>query len=183
MRRFLVGLVVVLAALLPLVASAADATVTVAKNDALGNFLADPKGMTLYMYTRDTPDTSNCYDQCAQAWPPLLIQSGDPVLPAGYGGKLATTTRKDGSRQVTYEGMPLYYYAKDTKPGDTVGQNVGNVWFVVKPVAGTVAPQTGHAQAGVTALSITAAGLALVAIVGSVVLRRRSLAWNPLKRD
>src|SRR5689334_1870776 len=96
MRRLLIGslgVLLVLAALLPLAAAAASATVQVSKNDALGSFLTDSKGMTLYIYTRDTADTSNCYDACAQVWPPLLDQSGAPVVPAGMGGTLATTTR------------------------------------------------------------------------------------------
>src|SRR3990172_12001693 len=82
----------------------------------LGTFLTDPKGMTLYMYTKDQPNVSNCYDQCAQNWPPLLVTTGSPVAAAGLAGMLGLTTRKDGSKQVTYNGVPLYYWVKDTKP-------------------------------------------------------------------
>jgi predicted lipoprotein with Yx(FWY)xxD motif/plastocyanin len=112
-------------------AATKPATVTLAKNDALGSFLADDKGMTLYLYTKDTPNTSNCYDKCATAWPPLLTQ-GAPVAGSGADASLlGTTPRTDGSSQVTYNGWPLYYFAKDQKPGDVTGQNVGSVWFVV----------------------------------------------------
>ena len=109
----------------PIVSTATDAK--------LGTFLTDAKGMTLYLYTKDAPNLSNCYDQCAQNWPPLIVTSGDPVAPADLVGTLGTTMRKDGSTQVTYNGMPLYYWVSDSKPGDTTGQGVGDVWFVVPP--------------------------------------------------
>lgn len=98
----------------------------------LGPILSDSAGRTLYVFTKDWPGISTCYDQCATAWPPLLTRS-EPVAPAGLDGLLGATERNDGSRQVTYNGMPLYYWAKDTKPGDTTGQKVGGVWFVVNP--------------------------------------------------
>jgi predicted lipoprotein with Yx(FWY)xxD motif/plastocyanin len=124
------------------------ATVMIAKNDKLGDILTDEKGMTLYLFTKDTPNTSNCYDQCAQNWPPLLT-SGAPVAGTGADAALlGTTTRKDGAVQVTYNGWPVYYWAKDQKPGDTTGQNVGGVWFVLNakgdkveaPAASSAAP-------------------------------------------
>jgi predicted lipoprotein with Yx(FWY)xxD motif len=106
-------------------------TVDLGQNSDLGSFLVDDKGMSLYLYTKDTPDTSNCYDKCATAWPPLLT-TGNPVAGTGVDtSKLGTTTRTDGTVQVTYNGWPLYYYAKDKAPGDVVGQKVGGVWFVV----------------------------------------------------
>ena len=61
-------------------AAAGPVVLEVAGNDQLGKFLADGKGMTLYMFTKDTKDTSNCYDKCAQAWPPLLEWSFRPDL-------------------------------------------------------------------------------------------------------
>jgi predicted lipoprotein with Yx(FWY)xxD motif len=107
------------------------ATVTLGQNDQLGSVLVDEQGMTLYLFTKDTPNTSNCYDQCATAWPPLLT-TGDPVAGEGIDASLlGTTTRTDGSVQVTYNGWPLYYYEKDQAPGDVTGQDVGDVWFVV----------------------------------------------------
>jgi len=77
----------------------------IAKNSALGAFLADDQGRTLYLYTKDIKGTSNCYDQCAQAWPPLL-QSGQLKLQDGVSTDLiSTTVRKDGSVQFTYNGL------------------------------------------------------------------------------
>jgi predicted lipoprotein with Yx(FWY)xxD motif len=119
----------------------AAANVSVAKNDAFGSFLVDDKGMTLYLFTKDTPNASNCYDKCATAWPPLLT-TGAPVGGNGIdASKLGTTKRTDGSMQVTYAGWPLYYYVKDTKPGDVVGQDVGKVWFLISPAGAEIAAQ------------------------------------------
>lgn len=109
------------------------ATVKVAYTPALGKFLTDSQGMTLYLYTKDQPGVSNCYDRCASNWPPLLLQSGLPTAPAGLPGQLGLAVRKDGTAQVTYNGAPLYYWVNDKQAGDTSGQNAGNVWYVVNP--------------------------------------------------
>jgi predicted lipoprotein with Yx(FWY)xxD motif/plastocyanin len=109
------------------------ATPKVSQNDQLGQFLVDDKGMTLYLYTKDTPNTSTCYDQCAVTWPPFY-SNGAPVAGSGIDASLlGTTTRKDGTVQVTYKGWPLYYWFRDQKPGDTLGQWVGGTWFVISP--------------------------------------------------
>jgi predicted lipoprotein with Yx(FWY)xxD motif len=119
-----------------LVAATASAqpgpTVIVQGGGELGQILTDPNGMTLYLYTRDSPGTTNCYDGCAVAWPPLLTD-GELGLADGVPGELGTTPRTDGTLQVTYNGWPLYYYQKDTKRGDVTGQAVGNVWWVLNP--------------------------------------------------
>jgi len=109
-------------------------TLSVANSMDLGDYLIGPNGMTLYMFGNDEMGTSACYDQCAANWPPLLA-GADEQLTAGEGvtGTLGTTERTDGTLQVTYNDMPLYYWAKDIVPGDTTGQNVGDVWFVVPP--------------------------------------------------
>lgn len=106
--------------------------IKVSTKDGLGTFLVDEKGMTLYLFTKDTPGVSNCSGSCLTAWPPLLT-SDEPRADDGVTGKLGTITRDDGSLQVTYNDMPLYYYVTDVKPGDTTGQDVGGVWFVVAP--------------------------------------------------
>jgi predicted lipoprotein with Yx(FWY)xxD motif len=109
-------------------------TITASKNDKLGRFLVGSNGMTLYLYTKDTAGVSNCYDKCAQNWPPLLVVEGETLTAgAGITGKLGTIKRTDGTLQVTYNDVPLYFWVKDQLPGDTTGQDVGNVWFVVKP--------------------------------------------------
>jgi predicted lipoprotein with Yx(FWY)xxD motif len=97
----------------------------------LGTVLVDSRGMTLYLYTPDTSGTSTCYDQCASFWPPLVVTAA-PVAGQGLDASLlATTTRTDGTTQVTYAGHPLYLFAKDAQPGDTAGQGVGGVWYAL----------------------------------------------------
>jgi len=109
------------------------AEVDAGQNATLGSFLVDSKGFTLYLYTKDTPNTSTCYGGCAAAWPPLLT-TGAPTAGTGVtASMLGTTTRTDGTTQVTYNGWPLYYFAKDMAAGDTTGENVQGVWFVITP--------------------------------------------------
>jgi len=111
----------------------APSVVSVSQNNSLGPILVDEKGMTLYMYTMDNPNSSSCYNSCASIWLPFLTD-GTPTAGSGVQAKLlGTTMRTDGSMQVSYNGHPLYYFAKDTVPGDTTGENVQNVWFVVTP--------------------------------------------------
>ena len=97
----------------------------------LGAFLTGEDGKTLYIFTRDTPNTSNCYDACAENWPPVLA-SQLPNLPANVRGRLTLVERKNGARQVAYNGQPLYYWKRDVKAGDTLGQALGDVWYVAK---------------------------------------------------
>jgi predicted lipoprotein with Yx(FWY)xxD motif len=120
-------------------ATAGGTTVLVKDDPKLGMLLTDPVGKTLYWYTKDTPGVSNCSGACLAAWP-AFTHPGTPTLPAGIPGTLSTITRSDGSAQIAYDDMPLYYYAKDVNPGDTTGQNVGKVWFVVPPTAGPLTP-------------------------------------------
>jgi D-xylose transport system substrate-binding protein len=88
--------------------------------------------MTLYTFMNDKPGQSNCNDTCAQNWPPLTVPSKDVKLTVGTGitGTLGVIQRQDNTYQVTYNDMPLYRFAKDTKPGDTNGQGFNNVWYV-----------------------------------------------------
>jgi predicted lipoprotein with Yx(FWY)xxD motif len=117
----------------PAASASGGALVNVGQSSALGSFLVDSKGMTLYLFTKDSPNTSNCYGGCASYWPPLLT-SGAPVAGSGVtASMLGTTKRTDGSIQVTYNGWPLYYYVSDKSAGDTSGENVQGVWFVITP--------------------------------------------------
>jgi predicted lipoprotein with Yx(FWY)xxD motif len=113
----------------------ASLALTVKTDPKLGQYLADPKGMTLYTFAKDTNGQSACTGQCAAIWPPLIVASGGQLSVTGGGdsSKFGTITRADGTTQVTYNNQPLYYYAKDKNPGDTTGQGVGSVWFVAKP--------------------------------------------------
>jgi predicted lipoprotein with Yx(FWY)xxD motif len=105
--------------------------VNLTTNAGLGTFLVDGKGMTLYIYTKDTSGVSACTSAgCLQAWP-ILEATSDPVAGQGVTGKLGVITRSDGKKQVTYNDMPLYYFAADKAAGDTNGQAVGGVWYVL----------------------------------------------------
>jgi len=102
-----------------------------ATSPALGAYLTGAGGMTLYTFTHDGADTSNCTGSCAGKWPPLTVTAGTTVSgPAGAADTFGEITRADGTTQVTYDHMPLYYYGGDSKAGDTTGQGVGGLWSV-----------------------------------------------------
>ncbi len=110
----------------------AAATVDLADN-ALGKILVDAEGMTLYGFTPDEAGTSTCYDDCATAWPPLLVDDAAAAA-VGVGldaSLLSTVDRTDGTKQVKYGDWPLYYFASDAAAGDTKGQGLGTKWYVV----------------------------------------------------
>jgi predicted lipoprotein with Yx(FWY)xxD motif len=94
---------------------------------AMGKVLTDAKGMTLYTYDKDTPGMSNCSGECAEYWPPVKAEAG-----AKPTGDLTIIKRADGTMQWADKGMPLYTYVDDKKPGDAKGDNMKNVWHVVK---------------------------------------------------
>jgi len=103
-------------------------------NAALGNYVVGYNGMTLYTYALDKDGVSNCTGACATNWPPYVVTSTDNlVAESPLAGTIGTLTRADGSTQVTYDGHPLYFYAADTQGGDTNGQGVGGIWYVVQP--------------------------------------------------
>lgn len=105
---------------------------------SLGTVVTDGAGMTLYMFTKDTQGTttSACTGACLAAWP-LVVADATPKL-TGVTGTVASIATADGHKQVTLNGWPLYYYAKDTKPGDVTGQNVNQVWFVLTPAGAPI---------------------------------------------
>ncbi len=108
----------------------ADATVAVATSD-LGDILVDGEGRTLYMFVPDDQGDPTCTDDCAATWPPF---EGPATAGEGADGALlATATHPSGTTQATYDGWPLYYFANDQAPGDTNGQGLNDVWFVLGP--------------------------------------------------
>lgn len=106
--------------------------VKIMEKELVGNYLADGNGITLYSYTRDEKNISNCIEGCAVNWPPFYA---DPaaVIQGCDSNDFATITRTDGRHQTTYKGMPLYYFKNDKYPGDTFGHGIGDVWFLVTP--------------------------------------------------
>ena len=114
-----------------IVSAASPATVLV--KTASARVLVNAQGRTLYVFAKDKPNKSVCYDKCAVAWPPLVVPNGTTVPPAmpGIKGKFGVAVRTGGARQLTFDGAPLYLWFKDKKPGDMTGQGVGGVWWVV----------------------------------------------------
>jgi predicted lipoprotein with Yx(FWY)xxD motif len=98
---------------------------------SLGTIVVDGKGMVLYMYTKDTQGTqmSACTGGCLAAWP-LAMASSMPTL-TGVTGTVTMIPTASGGKQLALNGWPLYYYAKDKAAGDTLGQGVGSVWYVL----------------------------------------------------
>jgi predicted lipoprotein with Yx(FWY)xxD motif len=112
-------------------APGAEAEAISVESSDLGDILVDGEGKTLYVFDNDTDENSTCYDDCEANWPPLTeeVEAGEGV----DASMLSTSEREDGSAQVTYGGRPLYYFAADQAPGDTNGQGIGDVWWVVGP--------------------------------------------------
>jgi predicted lipoprotein with Yx(FWY)xxD motif len=110
-----------------------EATAPVSESETgLGTVLVDAEGLTLYGLTDDTDGVSTCDDACADAWPPLTVDSAE--LPAGLDPNLfSVVERSDGSFQLKAGKWPLYRFAGDAAPGDTNGQGSGGVWFAVAP--------------------------------------------------
>jgi len=113
------------AALLGACATTGSAPATVADG-----VLTGPNGMTLYTFDKDAPGSgkSVCNGPCATNWPPLMAADTDKPS-----GNFSIITRDDGKKQWAVKGMPLYYWVKDTKPGDKTGDGVNKVWQVAKP--------------------------------------------------
>jgi len=131
-------------------------SVKISFTEELGPFLTDAKGMTVYLFTKDTEKgKSACSGDCASNWPAVPAET-ELLLPPGISGKLGSISRDDGSKQLTYNDIPLYYFAKDAKAGDTNGQEVGDVWYIVTPgmnfgeppheaeAAGSATPDSGY---------------------------------------
>ncbi|WP_207400602.1 hypothetical protein [Actinomadura roseirufa] len=113
-------------------------TVVKAKQDPkLGLILTDGQGRTLYRYDKDTskPPTSTCFGACKKAWPPAVFNGWTHLKLEGVSKKVVgfIERKDDGACQLTINGWPMYYYAKDARPGDTNGQGVGGVWWATTP--------------------------------------------------
>jgi predicted lipoprotein with Yx(FWY)xxD motif len=108
--------------------AAGEPAPTKSTNSAAGAVLTDQNGMTLYTYDEDMSGSSSCTGLCAAAWPPVYAQ--DAAQPAGH---LTVVARPDGSKQWAKDGMPLYTYDQDKKPGDIKGDGVEGTWHIVRP--------------------------------------------------
>ncbi len=154
--RYVLLMMFLLSVVLPVTAQ--DPLISVGSTDELGEFLIGENGLTLYMFTRDPLDESVCFDSCAERWPPLLVESADDVTVAdGILGEFGAVPYTEDTMIATYNGLPLYYWQRDEAPGDTLGQAVGDVWWVIDP-AQVVYPQKnaelGHILVGTNGMTL-----------------------------
>lgn len=115
-----------------------DVVIDVDSLEEAGAYITDREGRALYVLEGEPEGESTCYDDCAREWPPLLAQQGEPRAAdeAVAEDQLGTIERRDGQRQVTLDGQPLYYYHDDEGPGDTAGHHVTDEWgewYLVQP--------------------------------------------------
>ena len=119
----------------PASAAAGGVSVEAKPVGSIGTVLvAGSNGMTVYTFTKDVKDSgkSNCTGGCIDTWPALTVPAGaTPSGGASLTGKLGTITRDDGTLQVTYNGLPLYFFKNDKAPGDANG--IYEYWEAVKP--------------------------------------------------
>jgi predicted lipoprotein with Yx(FWY)xxD motif len=123
---------------------AADSAVAAAPAVALGTdsaggvgkYITDASGRTVYAFMKDTKNVSTCADACAAAWPPLGASTAASTDASVKAAMVGVITRADNKNQTTYNGIPVYYYEDDKKPGDVKGQGkneFGGLWYVVSP--------------------------------------------------
>ncbi|MGK7390247.1 MAG: COG4315 family predicted lipoprotein [Candidatus Cyclobacteriaceae bacterium M2_1C_046] len=111
-------------------------TLKVESTNELGKYLVDKNGRSVYLFKADSKEESNCYDACADAWPPLTTASTPETGEGVNKGLISTFERKDGKMQVAYNGWPLYYYIKDEGAQQRTGQDVkgfGAEWYLISP--------------------------------------------------
>jgi len=120
-------------------------------NGDLGKILTDSQGRTIYLFEKDMGSKSTCSGACATDWPPVTT-TGKPTAGDGLTASMVgTTTRSDGTRQVTYNGHPLYLYIGDQKAGDTNGQAVdafGAKWYALSAAGSAVTKSSGSGSGG-----------------------------------
>ena len=132
MRKMRVAVLVLTAVMTAAVAAAQELPRPLKQTKAgeLGTILTGPAGMTLYTFVTDKGDGKSTCNGSFACGCPFFLPVGDVPSPSA---PLSLITRDDGAKQYAWKGKPLYYYADDTKPGETTGQNAGKAWFVVQP--------------------------------------------------
>ena len=141
--------------------SAASGSAMVIKtSSSSGNtFLTDSSGRAVYLWAKDTGDASTCSGACAGAWPAVTTTGAPTASGSAKASDLGTITRPDGTKQVTYDGHPLYYFAGDSGPGMASGQgsdNFGAKWWLVAPSGSDVTAAVTSFTAGSGSGSSTA---------------------------
>ena len=122
-------------------AAPASSTVVSTAKTGLGRILVNSRGHTLYLFGKDRNGKSACSGQCATFWPPLIANGKTRVAGGAKASLIGSIKRADGRRQVTYNHHPLYTFVKDTKKGQTRGEQLsafGGVWYAVSPAGARV---------------------------------------------
>jgi len=114
----------------------------------LGRILVDARGRTLYLFTKDRARRSACVAGCTRVWPPALLTGRMELGPGVRAAEVTTMRRRDGRRQLVYNGHPLYSLISDTAPGQASGQGFEGSWFVVSPAGRAIVPPGAKASAG-----------------------------------
>jgi predicted lipoprotein with Yx(FWY)xxD motif len=128
------------AASAPAAGASGGTVITTAKSSA-GTVLVNGSGRAVYLWVKDTGDMSNCSGACAGAWPPVTTTATATATGAAKASDIGTITRSDGTKQVTYDGHPLYYFSGDSGAGTASGQGsdgFGAKWWLVAPTGSDV---------------------------------------------
>ena len=136
------GLATLVSLAVTVVAWSASVEITVHDKAPFGTYLTDGSGRTVYMFTADTKNTSACSGACTTPWPPVLT-TGAPTAGSGVQASALGTIKRGNEEQVTYDGMPLYYFARDKSAGSTAGEGInhfGGSWYVVSPSGKGIPP-------------------------------------------
>ena len=129
----------------------ATATVIESHGGSAGSFLTNGSGRAVYLWAADSMNKSTCSGACAGAWPPVTTTGKVTAADGAKSADLGTITRSDGSKQVTYDGHALYYFAGDSGPGQTHGQgsdSFGAKWWLVAPAGTKITVADAAAGAG-----------------------------------
>lgn len=121
--------------------TATSSTMITTKTSSGGSFLTNSAGRAVYLFMADSSGKSACNGACAAAWPPVIAASQPTAAGSAQATDLGTITRSDGTKQVTYDGHPLYYFVGDTGPGTDKGQGVdgfGAKWWLVAPTGSSI---------------------------------------------
>ncbi|MHA7198424.1 COG4315 family predicted lipoprotein [Arthrobacter alkaliphilus] len=123
--------------------SSASAAELKTASSSVGDRVVAANGKTVYVFTKDVKGSgkSACTGGCAASWPAVTTTSATPAVD-GVGGTIGTIPTADGKMQITINGMPIYFYSKDEDSGDTYGQGVGGVWFMVSPSGSMLTPSS-----------------------------------------
>jgi predicted lipoprotein with Yx(FWY)xxD motif len=118
-----------------------SATVIKTTTGPAGTFLTNGSGQTVYLWVKDGTNSSACTGACASAWPPVTASGTVTASGSAKSSDLGTITRSDGTKQVTYDGHPLYTFVGDSAAGQTNGQgsdNFGAKWYLVSPAGAQI---------------------------------------------